>query len=314
MSNEIRIIKYDHSLKSEWNKFVSRSRQQNIIFQRDYIDYHGERFEDCSLLAFKGSRILGILPCEISGDSATSHRGLTFGGWLTPENHFDVGVMEEIMIKSIDFFENKGVKKLTYKPVTNIYLSRSADEDKWVISQLGGKISDITLYWVGESAKLKKNMRPTIRHELGRDRHSNITISQSNDWNEFYEILARRLKEKYNSEPVHSHEEIIRLKNLFPLHILLYCAYSPEGEMLGGTIVYKSKTVIKTQYIATTERGRKEGIIPLILSRVCEDHPDSLYIDMGSSMEGEVLNWSLALNKYLLGMRPIAGYTMELTL
>ena len=57
------------------------------MFDRDYMDYHSDRFEDNSLMFFDDSeKLIALLPANLRGDILYSHQGLTYGGFLTDEN------------------------------------------------------------------------------------------------------------------------------------------------------------------------------------------------------------------------------------
>lgn len=34
--------------KSEWNAFIARSKNGMFLFDRNYMEYHQDRFDDCS--------------------------------------------------------------------------------------------------------------------------------------------------------------------------------------------------------------------------------------------------------------------------
>jgi hypothetical protein len=46
------IFKYTKDQKNNWNEFVKNSKNAHFFFQRDYMEYHRDRFEDFSLIFF----------------------------------------------------------------------------------------------------------------------------------------------------------------------------------------------------------------------------------------------------------------------
>ena len=40
------IIRYTADKADEWNQFVAQSKNGTFLFDRRYMDYHAERFED----------------------------------------------------------------------------------------------------------------------------------------------------------------------------------------------------------------------------------------------------------------------------
>ena len=47
----ISIEHYTTGHKAEWDDFVARSRNGTFLLQRGYMDYHSDRFRDCSWMA-----------------------------------------------------------------------------------------------------------------------------------------------------------------------------------------------------------------------------------------------------------------------
>ena len=76
------IVRYSAEDKERWDRFVRRSKNGTFLLQRDYMDYHANRFEDCSLLVLCNQKLTALLPGNLSGDCFYSHQGLTYGGML----------------------------------------------------------------------------------------------------------------------------------------------------------------------------------------------------------------------------------------
>ena len=64
----IEIIKYDASMARTWDEFVSNSRNGTFLHYRGYMDYHSDRFEDCSLVAINDGKPCAMLPVNIDGE------------------------------------------------------------------------------------------------------------------------------------------------------------------------------------------------------------------------------------------------------
>ena len=44
------IVPYTNQLKDEWDSFVRLSKNGTFLFERGFMDYHSDRFDDCSLM------------------------------------------------------------------------------------------------------------------------------------------------------------------------------------------------------------------------------------------------------------------------
>ena len=85
--------------KTEWNDFVSTSRNGTFLFYRDYMEYHSDRFKDYSLIVKDNrGRIIALLPANQKGSLLASHGGLTYGGFIINP--------KMTTKKMIDVFEN----------------------------------------------------------------------------------------------------------------------------------------------------------------------------------------------------------------
>ena len=60
------IKKYEYSDKDEWNNFLLNCKNHHFMFNRDFMEYHSDRFEDFSLI-FKNDKdkIIALLPGNI---------------------------------------------------------------------------------------------------------------------------------------------------------------------------------------------------------------------------------------------------------
>ena len=78
----VEVVRYSAGLASEWNDFVKKSKNGTFLFNRGYMDYHADRFRDCSLMIYRKGRLSAVLPANVVGDILYSHQGLTYGGFI----------------------------------------------------------------------------------------------------------------------------------------------------------------------------------------------------------------------------------------
>ena len=80
------IEKYSPAAHEEWNKTARRMRQSSFLMERDFMDYHADRYEDASLMVRQtDGRTVALLPaCRSRSERhcIESHGGLTYGGLL----------------------------------------------------------------------------------------------------------------------------------------------------------------------------------------------------------------------------------------
>ncbi len=317
MAREITIARYrpDKDV-AQWNSFAAAARQGCFLFQRGYMDYHADRFEDFSLIARRADgKPLAMLPACVKDSTLFSHSGLTFGGWLTPQRHFELADMVELFGASSAFLRAEGIDTLVYKPSPYIYHSCPADDDLYALWRFGAQMTACqasTAYRIEQPRLLNMSTRQNIR----RAASLGVTVEESHDYAGFWKILTEVLDQRHGVAPVHTLEEMELLVSRFPDNIRLLTA-SLGGEVMAGTVVYINPGVIHTQYMATTAEARRLKILPLLVDSIPSLlGVESGWVDFGSSCEdgGRMLNTGLDALKEGLGGRPVIypAYTLPL--
>ncbi len=307
---------YTPEYKELWDNFVEESRCGTFLFKRDYMDYHSDRFADCSLMAFnRQGKLAATLPAEIHGTVISSHRGLTYGGWITPTRHFNGITMTEVFHAAIDAMRDIGAQELSYKPLPHIYQTMPAEEDLYVLFRLGAQQADSVLSSaidLRNPVPMNENKRQAIRLAISKG----VTISENDDFAGFWNMLEECLRVRHNAAPVHSLSEINRLKSCFPGNIRLLTA-SLDSTPVAGAVMYLCDKVARVQYMASTETGRKAKAPTAIIHHLCETCREKYdYIDLGGSNEPDTgeIDKGLLQFKSELGARGIAFPTYRIAL
>lgn len=309
----IEVCTYTPKQKSEWDLFVSKSRNATFLFNRDYMDYHNDRFTDHSLMFHKKNKLLALLPaCELESE-LVSHAGLSYGGLLQSKR---TGTQDTIAIFHAikNYLKEKSFNKLVYKAIPHIYHRGPADEDLYALFMLGAKLTGRHITYViqpGNPIRMSKGRK----WMLGKSRKAGIRVEQSSDFATLMQIESENLMRKYGLEPVHTSDEIELLASRFPNNIALFAAYDSDHEMLAGTIIYETERVAHAQYIGTTEKGRELGAFDAIMRFLLNgEYAEKAYFDFGRSTEGDgkSLNTGLAQYKETFGARGITHDRYEL--
>ena len=304
---------YTKELHDEWNQFVAQSKNGTFLHNREYMDYHSDRFEDCSLVATSKGKIVAVLPANRVGSTLYSHQGLTYGGWLTPIKHFTIINMLEIFDEMGRFLPSIGIKELIYKAIPHIYHSYPAEEDLYAIFRHNGILVETNV----STTIAQENpfhFNDNYRNLSNAAKRKGVEIIESEDYAGMWNMLSERLDSKYGAKPVHSLEEIMLLKNRFSKNIRLFFAKQGE-ELLAGSVMYVTSMVAHAQYTASTEKGREIGALPLLYRNLIENvFKSSKYFDFGISNEdhGRYLNQGLVMQKNYMGGRAIVYNTYKI--
>ncbi len=296
--------------KERWDSLVDVAPQATFMHKRAYIDYHGDRIKDFSLLAVDGrGRLLGALPaCEVNG-VVTSHAGLTYGGWLTNATLVNGNTMLKMTQLMVQALKEWGYKRLIYKPVPTIYHRCPAQDDLYAMWRCGATIEGMNL---SSAVQLDSEWQPPFnrgnRSNMSHAVASGVETRVSDDWAYYWHLLGEVLGTRYRATPVHTLEEITRLKSLFPDNIVLHTAVH-DGSIVAGVVVYYTDAVAHCQYIAAGEQGRTLRALPLLMHDIMTHARERgcRYLDYGTSNEygGHLLNESLLEQKARLGGRGV---------
>ena len=108
MKPSVRIEVYSPSRRESWDAFVRRSKNGTFLFFRDYMEYHGDRLVDHSLLLWDDkAELIALLPANRRGADLESHAGLTYGGFVTDER-MKVPRMLEVFRRTLEFLRAEG--------------------------------------------------------------------------------------------------------------------------------------------------------------------------------------------------------------
>ena len=92
----ITLRKYTLGNASEWDELIAKSKNGTFLFQRSFMDYHSDRFTDCSLIFEKKGKVIACFPANYSktDNSIYSHQGLTYGGLVLSKQTTTDDVLE----------------------------------------------------------------------------------------------------------------------------------------------------------------------------------------------------------------------------
>lgn len=301
----MRIERYETALASEWDDFNLGSKNGIFLFNRDYLEYHNDRFVDHSLVIFKEEKILALFPANEIEFEIHSHAGLTFGSLIMG---FDLKAFEvlEIFSQIKEYYSDLGFKKIVYKAIPSIFQKYASDEDIYALFRNGAQLFRRDISSVID-LKNKIRFSESKRQSIAKCIQDNIIFSENIDFKEYWSLLTEVLS-KFDVKPVHSLQEIKELKSLFSKEIRLFEARRGD-ELLAGIVIYDYGKVVHTQYMANSQEGRKIGALDFInhclINQIFQDRE---YYSFGISTEsqGKVLNEGLIQQKEMMGGRGIA--------
>ena len=309
------ILPYSINKREAWNAFVEESKQGTFLLDRNFMDYHADRFFDCSLLVYSdevdeadnnNDSLMALFPANWNAEEKTvySHQGLTYGGLITRTKITQTEVLQ-IMQKILMYYEGYlGAKAMVYKPIPYIYSKVPSQEDLYALFRAGAQLESRGVATVVSVAN-PLNMRTLRVRQAKKALEQGFYIERMKEGyevslKEYWNVLDGVLMEHHNTRPVHTVEEMSLLMHRFPKNIRIFLVRDTNAKVVAGIVVFETDTVAHVQYIASAAEGRKFGALDLLLRHLCsEKYKDKEYIDFGISTEkgGHYLNEGLIFQK-----------------
>jgi hypothetical protein len=319
MTAEVEVLAFDPLRDAEeWDRLVRDSVNGTFLHTRRYLDYHGDRFLDRSLVV-RTPDLVAVLPAAQDRTDSTkvvSHPGLSYGG-LISDGSLRGTRMIEILTAVAKHYQMLGFLAFQYKAVPQIYLRKPADDDLYALFRLGARL-------------IRRDLSATIELasgiELRGDRRRNSRVAQRRGaevrhgvdrLHELWAVLVETLARRHGAVPVHSLEEMTDLIERFPDHISVETIVI-DDRVVAGTVHYRTDRVLHCQYSATSLQGAKTYALDLAFTDAisrCKDSGIPFY-DFGICTEsaGQVLNESLYDFKTSFGARGTVCDFYELSL
>lgn len=300
------IKRYTDNDKENWNRFNQHTKNRLFMFDRDYMDYHRDRFKDHSLMIYNDDNLIALFPACESDNTLLSHGGLTYGGFLTNEK-----MKQHTMMDCFDVLKsyalNQGKQKILYKTIPHIYHSQPAEEDRFALFASNARLVTVdasTYINLKNPLKMPKGRKAKI----SRAKREGVIIEVLTDLIHYEEFIALEnevLESRHETHAVHTAEELKMLHDRFPDCIHLYAAIK-DNNMIAGTVIYEYEDAIHTQYMAANDEARQIGALDLAIATVMDNYRETkTWLDFGISTEHDriYLNEGLISQKEGFGGR-----------
>lgn len=302
----IRIEKYSSDKRELWDTFCKQSKSPLFIFERNFVEYHKQRFTDHSLMFYQDEKLVALLPANADDGKLFSHAGLTYGGFVTNDK-MKQHLMNECFEALLAYAKENGFSSILYKAVPHIFHEQPAEEDRYALFLNHAEIAKI------EPATVVNLMNPI---KLSRDRKGHISrarregvivkeLFSERDFHDFIDLENEVLTKYHNAKAVHSGDEMFYLYSCFPDNIHLYGAFL-ENELIAGSVIYEYGQMIHSTYLAANDKAREIGALDLTIYEMMNRYlGKKLWYDFGISSEngGRLPNYGLIAQKEGFGGR-----------
>lgn len=249
------VKQYQESDYAVWNAFIGQAKNATFLFHRNFMEYHKDRFEDFSLLVYDEEKLIAVLPANRVEETVYSHQGLTYGG-LMYSSKINGEIVGDIIESLLFFLKEKGMKFFYFKPIPSFYSSGGNHEIDFFLIKNGAFLDKKEMNLAINLALPLTISKSKLKH-FRKIEDLDLEIVEEQQLQSFWElVLEPRLLEKYDAKPVHTLQEITKLKSNFPDNIKQFSVYYND-DIIAGITLFETDTVVKSQYGATTKKGEE---------------------------------------------------------
>lgn len=313
-----RIELYEKKYEQLWDDFVlNKSINGTFLQSRNFLNYHPEgRFQDCSLLIFnQKNNLAAVVPaCKDPNDTACffSHKGSTYGGIVLDKKHYNGDTLLEIIESLEDYLRTAQFRSMYLKITPDILSVESPSLLEYLLYyKKYQQYSELNTYIDLEKydEDILSNFNQAKRRNINNCIKENLKCRKIYSDNEIiimHTIIKDNLR-KYGVEPVHTAEELIKLKNIYiPNNIDFFVSHIENNFNAAIVVFYFPKTkTIHTQYLCSKEEFAKLSPMSFMYYSMIVEAKKRNYkrISWGVSTEdfGHYLNQGLLKNKESYG-------------
>jgi hypothetical protein len=242
------VIPYSCDWKDSWDDFVrNKSRNGNIFHEQKFLSYHGDRFEDSSILITEEEDILAVIPAAVKREDSRigiiSHPGSSYGGVIFLDN-IRLKLLKDILNVAIEYYY-KIYKADYFKLIIqeNFHTNKSFDALIFLLWHRGFEIKSKEASCVKDLTDLSPdNYTKTIRQYIKSNKDKRVGITHSivkttEQLKSCYELIKNNLKNRYDKQPVHNFDELIDLRNRYGEKIEIFCS-SFDNQIIASVVVF----------------------------------------------------------------------------
>lgn len=307
------IARFSSENGPEWDAFIQKSRNGHFFFERGFMGYHADRFEDHSLLFHSDQGLRAVLPANRVDDTLYTHQGLTFGGLVVGRAR-GAEVMA-LLHETADYLAREGFKRLIYKALPTFYHQQPAEDDRYALARMSAKlvrcelssVIDLTAPYAFSGGK---------NDNLRRARKAGLVFEEIADPAPVVELVSEVLADRHGATATHTPAELRLLADRFPENIRTFAARQDE-RLLAGAVVFVNGQVAHTQYLANSAEGLSCGALDFVVASLIRTvFADKRWFSFGISTEngGQHLNAGLLAYKEGFGGHGVTYDTYELEL
>lgn len=306
--NKMKVIKYTEDWRQKWDHFVkNESINGNLFHEQKFLSYHGDKFEDCSVLVSDGDKdeILAIMPAALKRDGSkkgvVSHPGSTYGGVI-----YKMGLRTRTLKEALDLlikhYRNEyGADYIKMILPEEFHTGASSDGLTFLLWHRGFQIQTKEISCVKDLKdssfdrfrattkqyiRSKKDERLGIQHGVAREESEIVAC---------YRLIENNLQDRHSKRLTHSLDELLHLKKIYEDNVtLFYSEY--DSNIVASVVVFElTKKVVHDFYIAQNYEFATLNPLVGLFSYIFNFYRDKGYefFNFGISSRDKWIKWGI---------------------
>lgn len=317
MTRKLEIVAYSAEFQQAWDDFVAGAVNGTVFHSRRFLAYHPEgRFSDQSLLALDGGAIAAVMPAAWRdvpgvGRVLVSHPGASYGGPV-----FAPRASSALIMDCLAAFEDRarelGAAALQMRLPPHVFHEWPLESLEFALRFRSYELlaSELTcaVDLTATAEDVLASVAPACRRNIKKALRSDLEVGDSDDFAQYWDILAENLQRHHQVTPTHSLEEILRVRELLGDRVRLVVARRGE-RILAGTVLFAcNRHAVHTFYMASRDEDREVRPLNLVLYHALRSARDEgfRHLNFGVSTPGGTsVNWGLLRFKESFGGRGV---------
>jgi hypothetical protein len=291
-------------LISKWNQFLHQSNNGTIFHDLEFLAYHSPGKFNTSHLIFRkdNNQICAIMPGALVNENdkliLLSPYGASMGGFVTAQR-IHLGECIEIVESLVIHAKEKAATSIVLTPVPTIYHTTPHHQMDFALFTSGFKYIKRLLISALDLRCIQKDPMDmfigSVRGHIRKAVKSGVTVSESNQYPEFYKILMEN-KQKHGALPTHTLDELLDIQKRLPSKIRLFMAFLDKIPIAGVLVFICNEKVAYTFYICHLNEYHQYNAVSLILYDIVKKFKELnfSYLDLGPSIYPDMtISWGV---------------------
>lgn len=308
--------------EAEWERAVGSASNGTVFHRRRFLAYHPtNRFSDASFTLARGDRLVGVVPGawvedDELGRGWSSHPGASYGGPAFVGRPSGRTVVEavEALVKTL---RDDAAWLQMRLPPHALHRAPALEALEFALHLHGFEVSrsELSTFAALEDDDVLASLSPSCRRNIRKAERAGLVAEESNDLDQYWEILTDNLARGYGVTPTHERPEIERLRDLLPGDVRLFATHDGVRMVAGVLVFVINEWSAHTFYMASREDAQPTRPLNLALYEALRwaRARGLRRMNFGvSTPRGRYVNWGLLRFKETFGGHNVVRNTYRL--